>query len=416
MVKGEFMKVQFIALGLALTCSVAAAQTQTQTQKPPQSQTQSQGRGATPTTGQSTPTPAPAPAPATPPLRGRLQEEVVARVNNEIITSVDLEKAKGEITDEIKQDCAEKKCTPEQIQEQIDEGQKNALRDLIDGKLLVQRAKDLNISVETEVIKELDRIRVQYNLETMEDLEKAVTNSGENYDDYKDTIRDHFLRNEVIEREVYSKVGSAVDHAQIQKYYDEHKEEFQSPELVYIREILVSTDGKPESDWPALEKKANDYRTRVINGEDFGELAKHFSDGSTAKQGGELGKFERGMLSKSYEDQVFKLNRKEMTSVIHAQNGFLIIQVEERYEAGTQPIDKVQSEIIGRIASKQVEPKLRDYLATLRKDSYVEVHPGYTDTAAVPGESITETNTSTIDPVTTKARSKPKKHKRFLIF
>jgi peptidyl-prolyl cis-trans isomerase SurA len=404
------MKVKFIIVGLALTCGLASAQTQTKTQ----TQTQKQGSGVAPTTGQSNPTPPATPPPA--PVRGKIEEEIVARVNNEIITSVDLERAKTEAGEDARDECAAKKCTAEQTQEAIAQAQNDALRNLIDQKLLVQRAKDLDITVETGVIRELDQIRQEHNLDTMEDLEKAIIASGENYDDFKDSIRNHLLVNNVIEREVYSKVGSAVDHAQIQKYYDEHKSDFQSPELVYIREILVGTDGKTEADYPALEKKANELRTRVINGEDFGELAKHFSDGSTAKQGGELGKFERGMLNKSYEEQVFKLNRKEMTPVIHIANGFEIIQVEERFDAGIQPLEKVQNQIVGLIASKAAEPKLREYLATLRKDSFVEVHPGYVDTAAVAGESMTEVNSATIDPSTTKAANRPKRRKKFLIF
>jgi peptidyl-prolyl cis-trans isomerase SurA len=416
MAKGDFMKVRLLAMGLALSCSVAIGQTQTQSRT--QKGTQTQGRGATPTTGQSAPTPPPAaPAAATPP-RGTVVEEIVARVNNEIITTVDLERAKLASVDDAKQDCSSptKTCTPEELRKEISDMQRDALRNLIDEKLLVQRGKDMSLSVETDVIRQLDQIRMEHKLATLEDLEKAVTAEGENYDDFKNNLRNHLIINEVINREVYARIGNTVDHAQMQKYYDEHKEEFQSPEIVYLREILVSTDQKDPSEIPALEKKANALRERVLNGEDFGELAKHFSDGSTGKQGGELGKFERGMLAKSIEEQVFKLNRKEMTPVIHAQNGFMIIQVVERFEAGVQPLDKVQNQIIGRIASKQAEPKLREYLNTLRKDSFVEVHAGYTDTAGVAGESITEINTAAMDPTTTKAPPKPKKHKRFLLF
>ncbi len=405
------MKVQLLAIGLALSCSVAAGQAQ------PQSQTksQTQGRGATATTGQSNPTP-PAAPPAAPPPRGTVVEEIVARVNNEIITTLDLEHAKDASVDDAKQECASKNCTPEELQQLIAEMQRDSLRNLIDQSLLEQRGKDMNISVETDVIRQLDDIRIEHNLASLEDLEKAITADGENYDEFKDSIRKHFLVSEVINREVYTKIGNSVDHAQIQKYYEEHKSEYQSPEMVYLREILVSTEGKPESELPALEKKANDLRERVMNGEDFGDLAKHFSDGSTGKQGGELGKFERGKLAKPIEEQVFKLNRKEMTPVIHAQNGFMIIQVEERYEAGIQPLEKVQNQIIGQITAKQAEPKLRDYLNTLRKDSFVEVHAGYTDTAGVSGETIAEINSAAVDPTTTKGPPNQKKHKRFLLF
>ncbi len=415
MIKGEFMKVQLLAAGLALTCSFVAGQTRGQSQTQSQTQTQTQGRGAAPTTGQSNPTPPPA-AGAALPAHGKTMEEIVARVNNEIITSVDLARAQLASVDDAKQDCTSRKCTPEQLQQLIAEMQRDALRNLIDQALLVQRAKDMNLSVETDLIKQLDQIRIEHNLASLEDLEKAIAAEGESYDDYKDNMRKHLLMTEVINREVYSRVGESVDQAQIKKYYDEHQNEFQSPEVVYLREILVTTDGKPQTELAALEKKANDLRERVLNGEDFGDLARHFSDGSTAKQGGELGKFERGALNKAIEDQVFKLDRKEMTPVIHAQNGFLIIQVVQRFDAGIQPLEKVLNEVRGRIASKLAEPKLREYLNTLRKDSFVEVHAGYTDTAGVAGESITEINTAAMDQTVSKNPKTPKRHKRFILF
>ena len=69
------------------------------------------------------------------------------------------------------------------------------------------------------------------------------------------------------------------------KYYNEHKSEFVRPETVVLREIFVSTEGKPAADIPALRKKAEGLRDRVLkNGDDFGEMAKHFSDSTTAQQ------------------------------------------------------------------------------------------------------------------------------------
>ncbi len=93
----------------------------------------------------------------------------------------------------------------------------------------------------------------------------------------------------------------------MQKYYEDHKDEFVRPEQVILREIFVSTEGKPDSDMPALQQEGGGLLQRVKNGEDFGELAKHFSDGSTAKQGGDLGQFERGQLAANIEQEVFKL-------------------------------------------------------------------------------------------------------------
>src|SRR5207248_4210390 len=156
------------------------------------------------------------------------------------------------------------------------------------------------------------------------------------------------------------------DHAQVQEYYNEHKSEFVRPELVTLREIFVSTEGKPESEKPALRKKADELLQRVKNGEDFGELAKHFSDGSTAKQGGDLGKFEHGQLAANIEQAVFLLKRLQTTDVIPTKTGFLILQVGEHYEAGQQPQDKVENEIMDKLYNERLRPTLRTYVETLR--------------------------------------------------
>jgi peptidyl-prolyl cis-trans isomerase SurA len=319
--------------------------------------------------------------------KGVIVEEVVARVNNEIITRGDLQHARAQLQTEIQQDCPA--CTPAQINDRLASQEKDVLRDLIDNSLLVQRAKDMGVSVETEVVKRLDEIRIQNNIPSMEELEKQVNQSGDvGYEDFKNNIRNQLLQQETIRREVGSKI--IVDRPEVQKYYEEHKEQFVRPEQVVLREIFVNTEGKSQSDMPALRKKADDLLQRVKNGDDFGELSKRFSDGSTAKQGGGLGTFQHGQLAPNVEESVFKLQRNEVTDVIATKTGFLILQVQEHYAAGQQPQDKVENEIMDKLYSAKLRPALRDYLETLRQDSYVEVKPGYTDTAAVSSSTIEE--------------------------
>jgi parvulin-like peptidyl-prolyl isomerase len=112
-------------------------------------------------------------------------------------------------------------------------------------------------------------------------------------------------------------------------------------------------------------------------------LAKRNSEGPTAKDGGDLGAFERGQLSKQLEDTVFALNKNQLTDVIQTKTGFEILKVIEHFEAGLQPVEKVEPEIENRIYAERMAPILRNYLAELREESYVVVKPGYVDTAAV---------------------------------
>lgn len=335
-------------------------------------------------------------------------EEIVARVNNEIITREDMEKARASLTQDVRDACTN--CTDDQVNAQIAQKDKDLLRDLIDQSLLVQRALDDGISVDTEVIKRLDAIRQQNKLPDMDALEKAIRDSGQDYEDFKRQIRDQLLTQELIRKEVGSKL--VIAHEDVMKYYNDHKADFVRPETVVLREIFVSTDGKPASDIPDLRKKAETLRNRVLNnGEDFGEMAKHYSDSTTAKQGGELGTFQRSQLDPKIADKVFALNRNQMTDVMETKTGFEILQVVERYEAGQQTEDKVDAEITNKLYEQKMEPAMREYLKTLREDSYVQIKPGYVDTAAVKAEPIEE-----VAATPEKDDSKTKSSKKFGIF
>lgn len=344
---------------------------------------------------------------ATASTEGKVVEEIIARVNNEIITKSELEKARRAAEEDATQEC-NGRCTPEQLQAATEDRRKNALRDLIDQSLLVQRGKDMGISVETDVIKKLDAIRIQNKLASMEELEKAVSSQGMNWEDFKSNIRNGALTQAVIGREVGSHLS--IGHEEVDKYYNEHKKEFIRPEQVALRSIEVNTQGKTAEEIPELRKKAETTLKRIQDGEDFGEMAKRFSDGSTAKQGGYLGVYKRGELAKELEDKVFAMKKNRVTDIMDTKQGFLIMQVLEHYDEGEQPLAKVETEIMDRLYSERMEPAYREYLKTLREQSYVVVKPGYQDIAGGGNSEIQEVSAT---PEVTKER---KPRKKYILF
>jgi peptidyl-prolyl cis-trans isomerase SurA len=339
--------------------------------------------------------------------KGTVVEEIVARVNNDAITLSDVQKADQSLHEEILHDC--QGCSPDRVEEVYKEKQKDLLRDLIDQALLVERAKDMGISVESDVIKRLDELRKQNNIASMEDMEKEVEKQGLGWEDLKTQIRNGLLTQEVIRREVGSHIN--IPSQDVKKYYDEHQKDFDRPEQVTLSEIFLSTEGKSPEEMSSVEKKAEDLRNRVVKGEDFNEIAKHFSEGSTGKDGGLLGTFERGQLDKQLENAVFKMNKGQMTDVIQTKTGFEVLRVDAHYEAGLQPQDKVENEIMNRIYAQRMQPTMRDYLGQLREQSYVMVKPGYTDTAAVPGASVIQEVAPTPDAADAKKKKKMAKPK-----
>lgn len=316
--------------------------------------------------------------------KGSVVEEIVARVNNSIITLSDYQRADQSLREEVSRSC--QNCAADKIAAEYKDRQKDLLRDLIDQQLLVERAKDMGISADTELVKRLDDVRKQNNLDSMEDLEKAVESSGIAWEDYKSQMRNSILTQEVIRQQVGGHLDIGSD--EVKKYYDAHKDQFNRPEQVELAEIFLGTEGKSPEEISAVRTKADDLHNRVVKGENFAEIAKRYSEGSTAKDGGDLGRFERGQLAPQLEESVFKLDRNSVTDVIQTKTGFEILKVLNHYDAGLQPLDKVENEIMNKLYTDKMEPALRSYLAELREESYVMVKPGYTDSAAVQGATV----------------------------
>ncbi|MGB7751330.1 MAG: peptidylprolyl isomerase [Candidatus Acidiferrales bacterium] len=311
-------------------------------------------------------------------------EEIIARVNNDVITMSDYQKADEQLREEVAHDC--QGCPQDKLMAEFKDQQKDLLRGLIDQSLMVQRAKDMGISVESDVIKRLDDVRKQNGLASLEDLEKAVESSGLAWEDYKTTIRNGLLTQEVVRREVGSHINIPGD--EVKKYYDAHPQEFTRPEQVVLSEIFLSTEGKSPEEIASVQRKAEDLRNRVMKGDDFNEIAKRYSEGSTAKDGGDLGTFKQSELAPQLEEVVFKMDKGQITDVIQTKTGFEVLKVENHYKAGLQPVDKVENEIMNRLYMQKMQPQMRDYLGQLREESYVMVKPGYTDSAAVAGASV----------------------------
>lgn len=316
--------------------------------------------------------------------------EIVARVNSDVITLAAYQKAEQTLRDEVARDCQD--CPPEKIAAQFKEQQKDLLRGMIDELLIVQRAKDMGISVEADVNKRLEEVRQQNNLATLDDLKKGVEASGLSWEDYKTTIRNGLLQKEVVRREVGSHVD--ITREEVKQYYDAHPEEFTLPERVVLSEISLSTEGKTAEEMAAVRNKVEGLRTSVLNGDDFSQVARLYSQGSTAKDGGALGTFKKGELAPQLEAVVFQMSKGQITDVIQTRTDFEILKVDDHLQAGLQPFEKVEADIRGTVLAQKMQPRIRDYLAELREQSNIIVKPGYNDSALLSGANVPQPDNS----------------------
>lgn len=315
---------------------------------------------------------------------GKVVEEIVARVNNDVITLSDYQKAESGLPEQVQQEC--QGCAPDKTAAMLADEKKNLLRSLIDNSLLVQRAQDLGITVDTDLVRQLDQIRQQNNLASMEALQKAVEAQGIAWEDYKEQLRNNLLTQKVIQQDVGSSIK--ISNEEIQNYYSQHKTDFVKPEEVDISEIFFNTSGKTPAETAAIEQKAEGVLKRLNAGEDFAALSRRNSDGPTASDGGELGVRKSGDLPPDLEKTVFALHKGDTTGLIHTSSGLEILHVNQHFDAGLQPLDKVEMDIENHLYQQQIQPAMRQYLDRLRRDSYVVVKAGYTDSGSVGGSFV----------------------------
>jgi peptidyl-prolyl cis-trans isomerase SurA len=312
-----------------------------------------------------------------PAYSGSVVEDIVARVNDQVISKSDYERAQQQLEEEAQQQ--------NWSQQELMEQRRDLLRSLIDKQLLLSRAKELDVNGETDLVKRLDEIRKQNNLDSMEDLQKAVEAQGISYEDFKQQIRDQIITSEVISQEVGPHIS--VTQPEMQNYYNAHQQEFMRPEQVHLNEILIST---PDPDNAAqvaeAEKKADDVESRLKSGGDFATLARAESGGPTAQQGGDLGDFKSGQLPKVMEDATFSLQAGQYTAPIRTKQGWLILQVTSHQKGGLAPLKDVQNQIQEQVGMSKMEPALRSYLTKLREEAYITVRSGYVDSGASPNE------------------------------
>jgi peptidyl-prolyl cis-trans isomerase SurA len=335
-------------------------------------------------------------APASP-YGGNTVEDIVARVNDQIITSSDYDRAMKELDQETRQRGAS--------MQEMSDAHKDLLRNLIDQQLWLSKGKELGITGETELVNRLNEIRKQYNMASLEDLEKAAREQGVSYEDFKANIRNSIITQEVMRQEVGRTIRMTPGEAE--RYFEEHKQEYAQQESVRLSEILIPT---PASDDPQkvaeAQAQANDVEAKLKGGSDFSQLARTIGGGPTASEGGDLGTFKRGSLAKVLEDQVFPLKAGEYTAPIRTKQGFVILKVTEHVPGGIPAYKDVEQDVEQNYYMSKMEPAVRDYLTKMRDDAYIEIKPGYVDTGASPNKQVFPIAYSAYTPPNPKKKKK----------
>ncbi|HLH43163.1 MAG TPA: peptidyl-prolyl cis-trans isomerase [Bryobacteraceae bacterium] len=337
-------------------------------------------------------------------------EEIVCKVNGDIITRNDLDHDRKQLEQQLRQ----QNLAGQRLQDALNSKMADLLRDRIDKLLMVQKGKEMDLKVDSDLNKRMAELQRRSGIADPQKFQDWVKEqSGEAYEDYRGEMKNQLLVDGVIQEEIVRKIQFKKE--ELQAYYEQHKGDFQRQERVFLRQIFISTSGKDEAAQALAEKKAKDLAARAKKGEKFADLAQNNSDdAATAQEGGALPPYEKGKMLPELEAAIWDQPRSYVTDPIKLPNGYIILRVDEHYKAGLASFDEVENEIQNRMLQDRLPAAERAYLNKLRETAFLEIKPGYADSGAVAGKDTKWMDPAELKPETVTKEELAKTHHKKL--
>lgn len=304
-------------------------------------------------------------------------DEVIAQVNDGVITLSMLKREMKEQIEALKQNGVSER----QATDQVTSRQAQLIATLINEQILLQKGKELELTddVEAEVNRRMLDIAKEQNITSMEKLEEAMRQSGVDPVAIRQTMRTEMMKQAVIQREVDAKIFYGATTDELRRYYEAHKDQFRKPESVELSEIFLSLAGKPEAD---VKARATQIVTQARGGADFGGLATTYSERevngvrSAQQNKGKVGLFEVPNLRADIAAAIKTLKVGGISDPLRTDEGYQILRVDARNPGSDTPT--FNENRVREAITAERSPKERDaYLQTLRNDAYIKLAESY---------------------------------------
>lgn len=300
------------------------------------------------------------------PLWAETCNRVVAIVNNEVITQYELEKRFKEATGFSLDELRAKQP------QRFDETYRKVLDFIILEKIAEEKVKELNITVtDKQVDAAIQRMQANQRMsheEFLAELEKE----GLTYEKLQKKVRKDLEKMQLVEHEVKSKI--IIRDEEVKRYYERNKKDFGTAEKVRLSGIFLSLKRRDDpGEVEEIQRKGEEILSRIRAGEDFGELAKAFSDGPAAASGGDLGVFQPEQLEPQLWKIIETLKEGSVTGLIPRQNGIQIFKLVEKQEGKPRPFDEVSDAIFSILYQEEVESRYQTWIKGLKESSYTRI-------------------------------------------
>jgi peptidyl-prolyl cis-trans isomerase SurA len=295
-------------------------------------------------------------------------DRIVAVVNEDIILLSELRERMAPYVQRIRQQGFDL----EKERQMIFKVREETLNRLVDEKLTDQEIKRNDIQVdETTIDNTIERIKTT-NSFTDEDLRRFLEQDQMTMEQYREKIREQVLRSRLVNYQVRSKI--VITDAEIRDYYDSHPELYGGEVRYHLRNILMQVpEFSTDAEKAAVQEKMNQLSERIQAGEAFADLARQYSQGPAAADGGDIGEFGEKALSPQIRAALDGLDPGGTTEVLDTDQGFQLFYLEAINRTEGKPLASVKDEIHQKLFSEVVDKKFLSWLENLRSGSHIKI-------------------------------------------
>lgn len=311
-------------------------------------------------------------------MQGEIIEQVLVKVNGDIITKTDLEarqiaalRERGVNPQVINNDA--------QLQQQLLEVTPVILVNAIDELLLVQLGKEKGYTVSDDMFnKWLTNLRQEQNLQDDAKFQAALKQEGWTTAD----LRKNFEKNVMLQRVQQDEIGAKlqITEEEARQYYLSHKDEFVEPATVTLREIFIEIPTAVQGGQAGVnvaqddeaQKEAEAVHKRVTSGEDFGTVAAEVSDSGSKANGGLIGPFNMADVSDALRKQIETMKPGDITQPLRSGKGYQILKLEALKGAAAQPFDSVRDLVADKVYQARQQAEMKKFLARIRSQAIIE--------------------------------------------
>jgi peptidyl-prolyl cis-trans isomerase SurA len=291
-----------------------------------------------------------------------LVEKIVARVNDRLITNSEFEKRFEVFI-----------ASPQAGNNPL-EARKKLLNELIQEKLLEERAKELSVqATDEEVETAVERVKRQYNLATDAEFEAALRSSNLSRDELKRQMRNTITLQKVVGRDISSKLDLSEDALRLE--YERRKDQlYKVADQAEVAEIVIRFDPKDEAARARAAARIEEARAKIAAGTPFADVAKEYSEGNAKDRGGALGSVSKGELVTALDAAVFADPPQELPPPVLLSSSIHLFRVTDRKPAGYRPFADVKEDLRARIADDIYDKKYTEYIDKLRRAAFIKIY------------------------------------------